>query len=147
VLLKTTNLSRGISTPYIWKSVATPWILPDELIRAINKGPYYPVDFKPLNYVADPSENYGGEEVYGVMFNIRDKNVNPINFIVQVLWSVYILYPNGFQWDGEQVERYFGNTEIVQFFQSQTPGYDIIHIWEREIVEYLKQRKEYFLYE
>ncbi|HSD62446.1 MAG TPA: DUF1343 domain-containing protein [Ignavibacteriaceae bacterium] len=151
--LEGTNISDGRGTKMPFKQIGAPFILPQELIRLLDslqhKGlSINPVTFTPVNIpgMAD-NPKYINEKCNGINLIVTsEKDFQPVEFGIKLLFSLYKLYPEKFNFDAGYFDNLTGDKEIREMLLMHKMPSEIEQYWQPGLNKFKQIRNKYLLY-
>ncbi len=149
--LETVNIGVGYTMPF--QLIGTQWINAIQFADALNKKQLPGVYFRPLSY----KPFYGsqqGKQLQGVQIHIIDRSkINLTNIQLHVIETLIKLYPkkNPFVLADSNrnamFDKVMGTDEARKSLMNGVSASSIIASRQNEVVEFMKMRKKYLLYE
>jgi len=143
-LLEQTNVSVGRGTDRPFETVGAPWIEPDRFAAALREAGSEGIEFVPV-YFTPESSMYQGKECGGVHILITDRQkVQSVKLGFVLVSVLRRLYPEIFELDN--VDRLLGNEKALNSLQSGQSPEEVFRQGEREMQEFLLQRRQSLIY-
>ena len=110
---------------------------------------FYPVEFIPKSI---PSKlifpKYRNKTCSGVRIEISDKKIaSPLEIAVNILYSVYSLHPNEFEFlSNNFIDRLYGSDKLRNYILSDVDIELLFKEWKNNEEEFMKTKNKYLLY-
>ncbi len=150
-LFEGTNLSEGRGTANPFAMIGAPWIKPHYLIDNLKQKELPAVIFRPV-YFSPHSSKHAGKECGGVQVFINDRNkIKSIETGLEILESIFALYPEETAWLEPEKGRYFfdllmGTDQVRKKMEAGQSVTEITTGWQKEREEFKLIREKYLLY-
>jgi uncharacterized protein YbbC (DUF1343 family)/CubicO group peptidase (beta-lactamase class C family) len=136
------SVGRGTNTPF--ELLGAPWIQAQELSDDLNGRNMAGVTFQPAMFIPDASP-FRGQSCYGVRVVLNDRRRLDSGLLgVQILSTLYRLYPNDFQID--KALSLIGSRAVLQAIQEGQEPHSIAAAWQPPLDEFRRLRATYLLY-
>jgi uncharacterized protein YbbC (DUF1343 family) len=148
-----TNVSEGRGTDYPFRWIGAPWIEGKSLADSLNRKQlpgvlFKPVQFRPKDIPGKAvSPKYEDQLCQGieVVVTERDK-FEAVRTGVHLLHSIYIMYPEKFEWRENHIDRLYGSNRLRAHFETGLPLKDLFRKWEQDQMTYAGLMHFYLLY-
>ncbi len=151
--LEGTNISEGRGTLSPFLTIGSPYINSSDLIKKIDEfSPnginYSTVEFTPVSIEGmSTSPKYLNEKCYGLKLSLTNRETfDPVKFGIIVLYSVYSLYPEKFEFRQNWIDKLFGKPYLRRLISEGKRPEEIFSMWENELTNFKKMQAKYLLY-
>jgi uncharacterized protein YbbC (DUF1343 family) len=145
-LLEGTNVSEGRGTPKPFRQFGAPWIDADALAAKLNSLNLPGVRFVPASFTPTSSK-FQNQNCHGVEILLTDRTrLEPFWTGVQIVNSLYGLYPTNFKWIEKHFDRLCGTATIREAITAQKPLQPLKPAWTAECKTFDQTRRKYLLY-
>jgi uncharacterized protein YbbC (DUF1343 family) len=153
-LLEGTNLSFGEGTDTPYRVVGAPWLVPDQLLRGLERAGLQGVSFEAVTFRPDSLSPllarpiYRGETCYGARLIISDRQkFRPLETAVTILSLIAQLEPRRFKWTGNNyVDSLYGHNYLRVFIAQERDIRKLPATWSQEVIQFNQFRKKFLLY-
>jgi uncharacterized protein YbbC (DUF1343 family) len=143
-MIETTNVSVGRGTDTPFELVGAPWVMPEELARALNARQIAGVRFVPVRFTPTSSQ-YAGQECGGVSILLTDRDaLDAPEMGLEIAAALHTFYPEKF--DVARLDALMVNKASLDAFLSRQDPRRIAEAWQDAIAAFAPVRAKYLLY-
>ena len=144
-LLETTNLSVGRGTDTPFEVIGAPWLDGQRLAIDLNRGKLPGVVFVPVRFTPESSK-FKEEACGGVNIVVTDRErFLPVRTGLAVAVTLRRLYPDA--WQTTAYDRLLSSDKVLEAVKAGKPVAEIEALYQDELQQFLKRRKNALLYE
>lgn len=145
-LLEGTNLSEGRGTDLPFLQFGAPWLDAGRLCRTLNTLSLPGVRFDVTTFTPTASK-HKGLLCHGLRLNITDPNrLEPFILGVHIVWEIYGLHEEEFQWRKSHFDRLCGTERIRLAIVDRAPVKESQSEWQGPLQAFERLRKTALLY-
>ena len=148
-LLERTNVTdkQGLMRPF--EEFGAPWINAVQLAAQLNKRRIPGVRFVPIRFVpakeSYANEKYLGQQCEGVAIDVINRDaLHPVACGIEVLESLYKLYPNKF--DVDEIWHVTRSRKLIEEIKHDAPITSIENSWQPGLKKFIATRRRFLLY-
>lgn len=153
-LIEGTTLSEGRGTTKPFELIGAPGIHAGRLADALNERRLPGVRFRPAHFVPTFSK-HKGELCSGVQVHVTDRNAIHATAVgIHLLHALKQLAPDKMQWrqpyrEGgtHPIDHLYGSSELRLKLDAGADPDEIIHSWEKDLVQFAERTRNLLLYE
>lgn len=145
-LLEGTNISEGRGTNKPFLQFGAPWIDSKKLVRRLNGLKPDGMSFGPVSFTPTSSK-HKGQLCCGAEIIITDRNaVEPYFAGIQIVETIYRMYPDKFQWRQRHFDRLCGTASVREAIIEEESIKNLKAGWQRDLKKFAQIRQKYLIY-
>lgn len=152
-LLEGINVSEGRGTYSPFLTFGAPYINSKELLTELNTIQHPGLELSKTKFIPKSIKNmstnpkYKDQNCNGISIKVVDKQkIKSLRFGIQVLYEIYKLYPDNFQFRRNWLDKLFGDTYLAEMIKNNDSPAQIFEKWESGLIEFKELRSKYLFY-
>lgn len=147
------NISEGRGTDKPFEYIGAPWLDHRRVIDILQKLGMKGVEFEPVIFIPEKKSfakkppELSGEVCKGIYIHVTDRDqFEPYRAGIALLWAIHQLHADKMIWNEKKIEHLSGTRRLINMIRSGKQPHEIYASWDKEVKEFLVQRKKYLIY-